>query len=80
MLNPFTYYGLTSQQTIPIKPLEAQIAHDEEVEQSIVGPQKRNYGGAAIMGLCSKLSGTGCSGVFGLGDWAFNQCAVTGSC
>ncbi len=75
-LSPPTYNGLTSQQTISTKPIQAQLAHDEKVEQSTFGPKKLNYGAAAIMGLC----GPGCKGIFGLGDWSFNQCVVTGAC
>ena len=73
---PPTYYGLTSKAIIFPTPVEVQLVHDEEIEESRMGPEKINYGGAAIMGLC----GPGCGGIFGSRDWSFTQCAVTGSC
>lgn len=78
VLTPPTYYGSTPQVTFPPHSLPVRLAHDEAVEQVSIGPKKINYTGAAIAAMCS--GSLGCTGVFGEGDWAFTQCALTGSC
>ncbi len=73
VLTPLTFYGLTSYVTFPPKSLRARLAYDAKVAEVNLGPQKLNYGGAAIMGLCTGHEGCG---PFGLGDWNFLRCAI----